>query len=45
MPSPSARPTWPCFTATDLDYMRMSDEDIEKAIADLRAALRKSSAP
>ena len=33
------------FTATDLDYMRMSDEDIEKAIADLRAALRKSSAP
>ena len=33
------------FTATDLDYMRMSDEDIEKAIADLRAALRKSSTP
>jgi len=31
------------FTATDLDYMRVSDEDIEKAIADLRAALRKSS--
>ena len=33
------------FTATDLDYMRVSDEDIEKAIADLKAALRKSSAP
>jgi serine/threonine protein phosphatase PrpC len=29
------------FTATDLDFMRMSDEDIEKAIAELRAALRK----
>jgi hypothetical protein len=33
------------FTATDLDYMRVSDEDIEKAIADLKAALRKSSTP
>jgi len=33
------------FTATDLDYMRMSDEDIEKAIADLKEALRKSSSP
>ena len=33
------------FTATDLDYEPMSDEDIEKAIADLRAALRKSSPP
>ena len=33
------------FTATDLDYQRMSDEDIEKAIADLKAALRKSSTP
>jgi serine/threonine protein phosphatase PrpC len=30
------------FTATDLDYLRMSDEDIEKAIAELKAALRKS---
>ena len=29
------------FTATDLDFMRMTDEDIEKAIADLKAALRK----
>ena len=33
------------FTATDLDYMRMSDEDIEKAIAELKEALRKSSSP
>lgn len=31
------------LTATDLDYMRMSDEDIQKAIEDLRTALRKSS--
>jgi serine/threonine protein phosphatase PrpC len=31
------------FTATDLDYMRVSDEDIEKAIAELKEALRKSS--
>lgn len=30
------------FTATDLDYMRMSDADIEKAIAELKDALRKS---
>jgi serine/threonine protein phosphatase PrpC len=30
------------FTATDLDYMRMSDEDIEKAIAEIKAALRKT---
>ena len=33
------------LTATDLDYMRVSDEDIEKAIAELKAALRKSSSP
>jgi PPM family protein phosphatase len=33
------------FTATDLDYMRVSDEDIAKAIADLKEALRKTSAP
>jgi serine/threonine protein phosphatase PrpC len=31
------------FTATDPDFMRMSDEDIEKAIADIKAALRKTS--
>jgi serine/threonine protein phosphatase PrpC len=31
------------FTATDLDFMHMSDEDIEKAIADLKAALRKNT--
>jgi serine/threonine protein phosphatase PrpC len=30
------------FTATDLDFLRMSDEDIEKAIAEIRAALRKT---
>ena len=30
------------FTATDLDFLRMSDEDIDKAIAELKAALRKS---
>jgi serine/threonine protein phosphatase PrpC len=32
------------FTATDLDFMRMTDEDIEKAISDITAALRKHSA-
>jgi serine/threonine protein phosphatase PrpC len=31
------------FTATDLDFMHMSDEDIEKAINDIKAALRKTS--
>jgi serine/threonine protein phosphatase PrpC len=31
------------FTATDPDFMRMSDEDIEKAIAEIKAALRKAS--
>jgi serine/threonine protein phosphatase PrpC len=30
------------FTATDPDFMRMSDEDIEKAIDELKAALRKT---
>ncbi len=29
------------LTATDLDYMRVTDDDIDKAIADLKAALRK----
>ena len=33
------------FTATDLDFMRMTDEDIEKAIADLKAALRRGEVP
>jgi serine/threonine protein phosphatase PrpC len=32
------------FTATDPDFLRMSDEDIEKAIAEIKAALRKASA-
>ena len=31
------------FTATDVDYRRVSDEDIERAIAELKEALRKSS--
>jgi serine/threonine protein phosphatase PrpC len=30
------------FTATDLDFLRMSDEDIEKAIAEIKTALRKT---
>ena len=29
------------FAATDLDFMRMSDEDIEKAIEEIRVALRR----
>ena len=33
------------FSATDVDYLRMSDEDVEKAIADIKAALRKNVAP
>ena len=32
------------FTATDLDFMRMTDEDIEKAIDEIRAALRRNAA-
>jgi serine/threonine protein phosphatase PrpC len=31
------------FTATDPDFLRMSDEDIEKAIAEIKTALRKSA--
>jgi serine/threonine protein phosphatase PrpC len=31
------------LTATDVDYLRVSDEDIERAINELRAVLRKSS--
>lgn len=30
------------FTATDMDFLRMTDEDVEKAIAEIKAALRKS---
>jgi serine/threonine protein phosphatase PrpC len=33
------------FTATDLDFMRMSDEEIEKAIDEIRAALRRNAPP
>ena len=29
------------LTATDLDYLRVTDDDIDKAIADLKTALRK----
>jgi serine/threonine protein phosphatase PrpC len=32
-------------TGADADYLRMSDEDVEKAIADIKAALRKNVAP
>jgi serine/threonine protein phosphatase PrpC len=31
------------LTATDLDYLKVSDADIEKAIEELKTALRKSS--
>jgi serine/threonine protein phosphatase PrpC len=31
------------FTATDMDFLRMSDEDVEKAIAEIKAALAKGS--
>lgn len=33
------------LTATDLDYLHVSDEDIEKAINELKEALRRSSSP
>ena len=33
------------LTATDLDFMRMTDEDVEKAINELKAALRKNAPP
>ncbi len=33
------------FTATDLDFMRMSDEEIEKAIDEIRVALRRNAPP
>jgi serine/threonine protein phosphatase PrpC len=33
------------FSATDMDFLRMSDEDVEKAIAELKAALRKNVVP
>ncbi|MEA3193966.1 MAG: family protein phosphatase [Betaproteobacteria bacterium] len=31
------------LTATDMDYLRMTDEDVEKAIAELKTALRKNA--
>ena len=33
------------LTATELDYMRMTDEDVEKAINELKSALRKNAPP
>lgn len=33
------------LTATDLDYLRMTDDDVEKAINELKAALRKNVPP
>ena len=33
------------LTATDLDYLRMTDEDVEKAINELKSALRKNAPP
>jgi hypothetical protein len=30
------------LTATDPDFLRVSDEDIDKAIAEIKAALRKN---
>ena len=33
------------FTATDPDFLQMTDEDIEKAITELKAALRKGPPP
>jgi serine/threonine protein phosphatase PrpC len=33
------------LSATDLDYMRMTDEDVEKAINELKSALRKNAPP
>ncbi len=32
------------FTATDPNFLRLSEEDMEKAIAEIKAALRKSAA-
>lgn len=31
------------FTATDLEFLRMTDEDVEKAIDEIRAALRRNA--
>jgi serine/threonine protein phosphatase PrpC len=33
------------FTATDVDFMHMTDEDVAKAIEELKDALRKNAAP
>lgn len=44
-PAPDAPTEVQDFTATDPDFLQMTDEDIEKAIAELKAALRKSPPP
>ncbi|HEX5477579.1 MAG TPA: PP2C family serine/threonine-protein phosphatase, partial [Burkholderiales bacterium] len=31
------------FSATDMDFLSMTDEDVEKAIAELKASLRKNA--
>jgi serine/threonine protein phosphatase PrpC len=31
------------FTATDVEYLKMTDEDVEKAIDEIKAALRKNA--
>jgi hypothetical protein len=33
------------FGATDPDFLRMTDEDIERAIAEIKAALKRHHAP
>ena len=33
------------FGATDPDFLRMTDEDIERAIAEIKAALRRHNPP
>jgi len=33
------------FTATDPDFVHMTDEEIEKAIEELKVALRKGAPP
>jgi hypothetical protein len=33
------------FGATDPDFLRMTDEDIERAIAEIKAALKRHNPP
>jgi hypothetical protein len=32
------------FTATDPNFLRLSEDDMEKAIAEIKSALRKNAA-